>query len=608
MLPLAAAIGVPLPPHPTVALCSDDCPTARNGVCDDGGALFLEQGWPSADGPRLPEGKMAPEHTLRCDLGTDCADCGPRYVSRPATLTEAMPTAPKAADTAAWSSPPVKLLREMDVEVRAAWTRTQPAFIMPYTDPKKDIDVSGGMASTRLVEGTSSRYFGALSRECCANGGLMLDVGSNFGWFALYAATMGCRVVAWEPVPVFRAFLELGAQLNNLTHLIHVRAAAVSDRAGGNVTMRVPRKGLWGAASVDGLNVLKGSNEANSGTYTAVAPTETLDGLVTEQACAMKMDVEGFEPFVVDGAKATLRERPPRAVLTEYTPGVVESHDAFAKAPRYPRSLQLLREAGYAGMWQIGAFGCGPKNAISRDMTHGSWARLPLGGCPAVTDATLAAEARGAQNMAASHGNFAVPWDLHPASLHATFAHNTDLLLSLDARAVPTRGAVGVAPASPFGLGGGSCNDTMRDAIEHGNVAEVVGRRCLSVGDDGVGVGVESRAETLRAAARWAEAPHGPNGYVSIVAQVKEEAQRWRVAPPTVEEAQLQKGWKTMGHLERLGSDGSTQADRAARRQSVRAQTHAELTAQAGALQQQQQGVPAEWAAHLEAWSGAAHA
>ena len=44
----------------------------------------------------------------------------------------------------------------------------------------------------------------------------------------------------------------------------------------------------------------------------------------------MKMDVEGFEPFVVDGARTTLRERPPRVVLTEYTPGVVESREAAA--------------------------------------------------------------------------------------------------------------------------------------------------------------------------------------------------------------------------------------------------------------------------------------
>ena len=31
---------------------------------------------------------------------------------------------------------------------------------------------------------------------------------------------------------------------------------------------------------------------------------------------------------------------------------------------------------------------------------------------------------------------FSVPWDLHPKSLHAEFAHNTDLLLTLGTRSV----------------------------------------------------------------------------------------------------------------------------------------------------------------------------
>ena len=217
-------------------LCADTCAShARNGVCEDGGGLLREGGLGNATarGPRLPDGAMAPEHMLFCDLGSDCTDCGARYLPRPTTLEQAMPAAPRGARaTAAWERPPVAFLREQGVEVRAAWTRSQPAFIMPYTEPSADIDVSGGMASNRLVEATSTRYFGALSRECCAAGGLMLDVGSNFGWFALHAAAMGCRVVAWEPVPVFRAFLELGVRLNNFSHLVHVRAAAVSNESG----------------------------------------------------------------------------------------------------------------------------------------------------------------------------------------------------------------------------------------------------------------------------------------------------------------------------------------------------------------------------------------
>ncbi len=49
---------------------------------------------------------------------------------------------------------------------------------------------------------------------------LVVDVGANFGWYSLFAAAMGCRVVAWEPVPHFRDFFRYGIALNNFSHLI----------------------------------------------------------------------------------------------------------------------------------------------------------------------------------------------------------------------------------------------------------------------------------------------------------------------------------------------------------------------------------------------------
>ena len=71
--------------------------------------------------------------------------------------------------------------------------------------------VSANMASKRVVEPFYNLYFQKLSQSCCARGGLMLDVGANFGYYSILAAKMGCRVVAWEPVPVFRAFVEVRA-------------------------------------------------------------------------------------------------------------------------------------------------------------------------------------------------------------------------------------------------------------------------------------------------------------------------------------------------------------------------------------------------------------
>ncbi len=59
--------------------------------------------------------------------------------------------------------------------------------------------------------------------------GLVVDVGGNFGWYSLFAAAMGCRVVAWEPVPHFRDFFLYAVALNGFQHLIQVAAAATAS-------------------------------------------------------------------------------------------------------------------------------------------------------------------------------------------------------------------------------------------------------------------------------------------------------------------------------------------------------------------------------------------
>ena len=61
--------------------------------------------------------------------------------------------------------------------------------------------------------------------------------------------------------------------------------------------MRVPERGIWGTASVDGLNV---DPSVKATVYTVTAPTETLDDVVREKACMMKLDVEGYEPLVLE--------------------------------------------------------------------------------------------------------------------------------------------------------------------------------------------------------------------------------------------------------------------------------------------------------------------
>lgn len=53
-----------------------------------------------------------------------------------------------------------------------------------------------------------------------------------------------CRVIAWEPVPHFRAFSEAAIMVNNVSHLVELRPKVVSARDEMEVKMQVGRSAI----------------------------------------------------------------------------------------------------------------------------------------------------------------------------------------------------------------------------------------------------------------------------------------------------------------------------------------------------------------------------
>ncbi|KAK9842464.1 hypothetical protein WJX81_001323 [Elliptochloris bilobata] len=303
------------------SVCTDTCARARDGTCDDG---------------RSGAGQVF------CDLGTDCADCGPWKHRGPAGGNA--------------SAAPIQALVARGVEVYVARTKTVPSFIMPFTNPKHDVDVSGQMHSNGQVElGITQIWYTRLKEACAAKPDaagkrpprLVADVGANFGYYSLYAATMGCRVLAWEPVPTFRAFLEYGVELNRLGGLVDVRAAAVSDKAGAEYELVVPQRGIWGTASIDGRNIDKNIN--NEGAYEKYkVKGERVDAVVAEDVALLKMDVEGFEPTAFESAKGVLDTFKVENIVMEYSPGVYDTTNRWDDYPDWPRMLIYLLEHGFS--------------------------------------------------------------------------------------------------------------------------------------------------------------------------------------------------------------------------------------------------------------------
>jgi FkbM family methyltransferase len=134
-------------------------------------------------------------------------------------------------------------------------------------------------------------------------GGLALDIGANCGFYTTLFAARFDRVVAFEPNP--DSLAQLGDATANMANVVII-PAALSNKPGRTSFHLDRRDGMAGVAS---------------SIYDLGIPSEIIEVNVTtiDQACAeqgrppsfMKIDVEGAEPFVIDGGWDTIiRYRP----------------------------------------------------------------------------------------------------------------------------------------------------------------------------------------------------------------------------------------------------------------------------------------------------------
>jgi FkbM family methyltransferase len=169
-------------------------------------------------------------------------------------------------------------------------------------------------------------------RRILTAGDLFVDVGSNVGSYALWAADAGATVIAVEPGAQAAARLRANLRLNNLP--ITVRQCALADRPG---RMRLTRNG-------DVTNhLLLGSTTAGDEVEVDV---DTLDNVLGDRiAAGVKIDVEGAERLVLEGARRALSEHRIRALQIEWN----AASERLLGETRAPLA-NILREYGYAIM------------------------------------------------------------------------------------------------------------------------------------------------------------------------------------------------------------------------------------------------------------------
>jgi FkbM family methyltransferase len=138
-------------------------------------------------------------------------------------------------------------------------------------------------------------------------GSTFVDVGANVGYFTLLASTLGARVVAYEPTPSVFARLRENVDLNGFQQAQLVNAA-VMDKPG---TLSLHLSGEDPEA-----NSLFGDGP-QSVRVPAVSLDEDLAARGIEHVDLLKIDAEGAEAFVLDGATRLLSSPNPPAILVE---------------------------------------------------------------------------------------------------------------------------------------------------------------------------------------------------------------------------------------------------------------------------------------------------
>ena len=144
---------------------------------------------------------------------------------------------------------------------------------------------------------------------------IVLDIGANTGFYTLLACTANpnARVIAFEPVPRVYEKLVEHIRINHFDDRCEAHRMAVSNFV-GTAQMHIPFGDLPTSASLntDGFRGF-------SGTLVEV-PVTTVDAVMGDKPVDLaKIDVEGFEPQVLEGMRMTLRRFRP-ALFIECLP------------------------------------------------------------------------------------------------------------------------------------------------------------------------------------------------------------------------------------------------------------------------------------------------
>jgi FkbM family methyltransferase len=171
-----------------------------------------------------------------------------------------------------------------------------------------------------------------------------LDLGANIGYFSCLLAKLAGpsgKVVSIEPEPLNRKLLEENLRRNNITNVtIHACAVGAAD---ATAKLGIYKPANRGRHSMVDL--------ANCKSFIEV-PVRRLDDLLQDSGVQswdlLKIDVEGYEPFVFEGAPQTLLRT--EMLAMEFLPEAWKKSGVDAAAIFQKLQVQFSRVYRFEGL------------------------------------------------------------------------------------------------------------------------------------------------------------------------------------------------------------------------------------------------------------------
>ncbi|MCB0959940.1 MAG: FkbM family methyltransferase [Acidimicrobiales bacterium] len=160
--------------------------------------------------------------------------------------------------------------------------------------------------------------------------GVVVDVGANYGEMLLNADYGRARVVAVEPNPRVAALLRRSVARHPDRDAIEVHQVLASDIDGGVQALWID-PGWSGSAGTS----LDRSLQDGDRLIEVEVPTRTLDALTADlpgDRVLLKVDAEGSEATILDGASALLARPGPLVAIVEFDPAHLRRSGSDAAA------------------------------------------------------------------------------------------------------------------------------------------------------------------------------------------------------------------------------------------------------------------------------------